>query len=712
MKRIALSIILTAFAFASALAIPAKPGVMKHTQSDGTVVTYEIFGDEYNNYIVADGLYTVLRDASGDFCYAIAEGGLLKNSGVKVRPSSRLSTQEKSIAQQSIGIRRTAYNPLFNASNHSPEAVMARAAESIKNAATKHESALQIASWGGEVKGERNMLVILVEYPDVKYTVEDPNTKFTNLLNQVGYSDNNSTGSAKDFFSASSSNQFIPTFDVVGPYTLTNIRSFYGGNDSQGSDMNPAGQTVEACELADAEVDFSKYDYNKDGEVDLVFIVYAGHNPAEGGPDDAVWPHQWEIYPGYNYPSTSHPVFDGKKVVSYACTSELRGRSGRNMTNIGTFCHEFGHAMGLPDWYNVDYSSSNLGLSYTSIMNSGSYLNNGATPPTHNALERWLLGWTLPKELNATGSYEMLHISHNDTYIMWANDSESECFLFEARPKGANYIWDKYLNEGDDSVQYAGGEGMLVYHVDWSGKYFDYWKGHKINTDASHECVRLFGAEGTSPKQSRQWFFPGSRNITSLVYGEIPSFKNWAGKEFPIELTNISLSSDRILFEAISKEFEVNIRQYDAMLDWIASPEEAAKWSVVYTNKDSGESVTLETYNKYILLSPLKTSAHYHAQVYKQGDSEPLYEAEIHTKSKALNPRPALQIDGSYKKNDLIRLSVKNLEAEPVSIQWYVDRQPTDEQIITLNAGKHHICAVVTDQDGNTCYLYRYITIK
>ena len=712
MKRIALSIILTTLVFASALAVPAKPGIMTHKQSDGTVITYEVFGDEYNNYIVADGLYTVLRDTNGDFCYAIAENGLLKNSGVTVRPSSRLSSEEKSIAQQSIGIRRTAFNPYFNPTNHSPEAAMARAAENIQNAAKKNDAALQIANWGGKVEGKRNLLVILVEYTDVKFTVEDPNTQFNNLLNQSGYSKNGATGSAKDYFSASSSNKFIPTFDVVGPYTLSNARSYYGGNDPRGDDMRPAFQAEEACRLADSDVDFSKYDYNSDGTIDLVFVLYAGHNPAEGGPEEAVWPHQWTIYPGVNIESNSFPVFDGKKFTEYACSSELRGRNGSNMTNIGTFCHEFGHALGLPDWYDVSYESGNLGLSFASVMNSGNYLNNGATPPTHNSLERWLLGWTLPKELNATGSYELSHISNNDTYVMWTSDKQTECFLFEARTKAANYPWDKYLNDGDNTLSYAGGDGMLVYHVDWSGKYYDYWVHHKINTERGHECVRIFGAEGTDQKQSKKWFFPGSRNITSLVYGDFPSFKTWAGAQLPIELTNIAISSDKIIFEAISKEFEVNIRQYDALLDWSASPEESAKWSVVYTNKDTGATATVQTTNKYVLLAPLNSSSHYHAKVYKTGAEEPLYEAEILTHSRPLTPRPALNINASYKKGDLIRLSVKNLESDPESIQWYVDRQPSSDSIVTLSTGKHHICAVVTDENGNTCYLYRYITVK
>ncbi len=712
MKRIALSIILTIFAFAAAFAVPAKPGVIKHTQSDGTVVSIEIFGDEYNNYTVADGLYTAVTDSEGDYCYAVLKNGHLESSGVKIRPTSRLTSEEKNIAQQSIGIRKTAFDPFFNGAYHSVEATMRRAAENIQKAAKKHEEALRIADWGGNVKGKRNFLVILIEYSDVKFTLDNPNEKFTNLLNQKDYSANGSTGSARDYFSASSSNQFVPTFDVAGPYTLANKRDYYGGGD----DIRPAWQICEACELANSEVDFTKYDANGDGDIDLVFVCYAGHNPAEGGPRDAVWPHQWDIIPGYNIDpdryGNNYPSFDGKKLISYACTSELRGSNGADMSNIGTFCHEFGHAIGLPDWYDTSDGDC-LGLSYTSIMNSGNYLNESATPPTHNALERWLLGWTLPKELNATGSYEMLHISNNDSYVMWANKDQTECFIFEARPKGANFSWDKYLNEGYPSLQgYAGGDGMLVYHVDWSGRYYSNWENHTINTIKSHECARLFGADGTTAKQSKQWFFPGSRNITSLAYGELPSFKNWAGEAMPIELTNITVAGDRIFFDAISKEFEVTIRQYDAFLDWTASAEEAAQWSIVYTNKETGAKATLQTTNKYALLAPLTTSTHYHAMVYKSGATEPLYEAEIITHSRPQNPRPALNLNASYKKNDLITLSVKNLECEPKSIQWYIDRQPSSEQVLTLPAGKHHICAVITDEAGNNCYLYRYITVK
>lgn len=713
MKRVTLLISLAILATASALAIPAKRGTVTHTQSDGTVISFEVFGDEFNNYTLAEGLYTIVQDESGDYCYALSKNGGMVSSGVKVRPYSRLTNEEKRIAQQSMGVRKTAFNPYFNNTMHSPEMEMMRRAEQLK-AAAANEAALRIADWGGEVKGKRNLLVILVEYSDVKFSLDNVQQRFHNLLNQDGYSDNGATGSAKDYFSDSSNKKFVPTFDVVGPYTLPQTRSYYGGNNAQGDDMNPAIQAQDACNLADSDVDFSKYDYDKDGDIDLVFILYAGHNPAEGGPASAVWPHQWDIYPGINIFDKSYPRYDNKNFVKYACTSELRGSNGKNMTNIGTFCHEFGHALGLPDWYDVDYGGT-FGMDYASIMNSGSYLNESATPPLHNALERWLLGWTLPKDLNAAGNYEMEHISKDDSYIMWANSKQTECFLFEARTKAANCPWDYYLNNGDEERNFQGGEGMLVYHVDWSGDSYNKWVNHTINTNPKHACAYIFRANPNAESSaSRGWFFPGSSNATALSYDNIPQFKNWGGERMALELENIAIYNDKIVFDVVSKDFEISARQYDAMLDWRASAEESSTWIVKYVDKQSGEEFTYETTNKYFVISPLQCDSRYHAQIFKASNTdEPLYEAEIHTQSNVLTPRPSMMLSSEYKKNADIRLSVKNLDCVPSNIVWYVDKQKTDELLLQFKtSGQHHICAAITDEQGNNSYIYRYITIK
>ena len=135
MKRITLSILLTTLAIATALAIPAKRGKFQHTQSDGTVVTYEIVGDEFNNRLVVDGLYSAITGEDGDLYYAVNRNGYLVSSNVKVKPTSRMNNHEREMMQQSIGARKTAENPYFNSYMNSPERAFQNKAAALQGAA-------------------------------------------------------------------------------------------------------------------------------------------------------------------------------------------------------------------------------------------------------------------------------------------------------------------------------------------------------------------------------------------------------------------------------------------------------------------------------------------------------------------------------------------------------------------------------------------------
>ena len=202
-------------------------------------------------------------------------------------------------------------------------------------------------------------------------------------LNKPGYSDNGATGSARDYYYDNSNGVFEPIFDVYGPIKLSQNMAYYGANDSSGNDKNPEQAVKEACQAIDNIVDFSNYDLDGDGEVDLVYMVYAGKGEADGGSSNTIWPHQWNLSSaGVNL------ILDGKTVDRYACGSELNG-SG-SIDGLGTICHEFGHAMGLPDFYDTDYDTNGQGrtlLDY-SLMDSGSYNNDGWTPPYLNMEER------------------------------------------------------------------------------------------------------------------------------------------------------------------------------------------------------------------------------------------------------------------------------------------------------------------------------------
>lgn len=714
MKRILLIYLTTILTITGVFAIPAKPGIKSRTQSDGSVVTFERFGDEFSNYTLVDGIYTVVEDNVGDFCYATIKDNRLVSSGVKVRPTSQLSNQERSVAMQSVGLRPMGQSPIFNREMYSPERTIAkRIQQQAASFVEPNEKALEIADWGGDVLGERRLVVILVEYTDVHFSISNPREKFLSLLNDEGYSGNGCDGSVSDYFKDASNGKFQPQFDVVGPYRLKNKREYYGGNNDWDDDKRPAYQTVEACDLAAAGgLDFSQYDGDKDGKIDLVFVVYAGHNPAEGGPEEAIWPHHWDIMPGKNIEQDTYPTYNGKQLVTYSCSSELQGYAGLQMCNIGTFCHEFGHALGLPDWYDTDGGAC-FGMSWASIMNSGNYLNNSRTPPTYNIVERWMLGWAFPKEITETGFYEIEHVSKDDAYIIWANDSKSECFLFEARTAAANCKWDKYLNEGDSEVKHQGGEGMLVYHLDWDKDVYDSWVYHNINTNTSHECAQIFRSVPTAGQNSSKgWFFPGSRGVRTLSYDGIPKFQNWAEEKLPFYLDNISIVGDKVSFYAMVKELVFDVRQYDVLVDWMAAKTSFDKWVIKCSEKETNEVVYQQTIStKFVNIYPLKTDTHYIVTISGKGESEPLYEFEITTKSNVLAPMAALNVASTHKANSFIRLGVKNLDFEAEDVVWYIDGKRTEETYLQLPAGKYQICAALTDTQGNTHYLYRYITV-
>ena len=82
------------------------------------------------------------------------------------------------------------------------------------------------------------------------------------------------------------------------------------------------------------------------------------------------------------------------KIDKFAVFCELYGSSdsGTSLDGIGTFCHEFSHCLGLPDFYPTDYSN-HFGMGSWSVMHGGCDNNNGNRPCSYTAYERNFLGW-------------------------------------------------------------------------------------------------------------------------------------------------------------------------------------------------------------------------------------------------------------------------------------------------------------------------------
>ena len=305
--------------------------------------------------------------------------------------------------------------------------------------------------------GDIRSIVILVEYEDVSFTISDPKAAFERMLNVEGYSENGGTGSARDYFIANSYGKFRPTFDVYGPYVLPNKREYYKSHAAE--------MIVDACGAADDDgVDFTQYDFNSDSNIDNVFVYYAGHNPAEGGPESAVWPHRSQavVWSEDDKQYYRYSV-DDKWIMDYACTSELYGGRGDRMCGIGTFCHEFSHVLGLDDFYNT-INSDTYTIGEWDIMCQGNYNNEGRTPPSYSAYERWMLGWLEPVQLTRTGDFllEPLELK-GQAYLIAAKEhnlqvlapNPNEYWLLENRQ---NTGWDTPKNS-------LPGTGMLITHI-------------------------------------------------------------------------------------------------------------------------------------------------------------------------------------------------------------------------------------------------------
>ena len=385
--------------------------------------------------------------------------------------------------------------------------------------------------------GSPKSLVLLVGFSDLDF--EQSHQDFQDLLTKSGYNYNGATGSCRDYYIASSDSLFQPQFDCYGPYKLSKNMAYYGGNSGDNNSVHSAEMVAEACQMAhEAGVNFKDYDVNGDGILDNVFVFFAGHNEAEGAGANTIWPHSSNI-------SYLNVRLDGVLVGSYACTSEYKSATGKTRCGIGTFCHEFGHVIGQPDFYDTKYTYYTVGN--WDLMCQGSYNNNGNTPPTFSAYERMYAGWLTPKQLELPGQYVLTDVPfHKEAYLIAATThnlsgktpNPSEFFLLDYR-SGANG-WDAALP----------GSGMIIWHIDYSASA---WASNTPNNGPTILRMHLEEANGVSWKKRSQGetgrasdVYPGTNNVTSFT----PVLHN--GTQLSLPIFNIKETGGMINFTFIS----------------------------------------------------------------------------------------------------------------------------------------------------------------
>ena len=263
--------------------------------------------------------------------------------------------------------------------------------------------------------------------------------------------------------------EFDLTFDIVGPVKVCKSATYYGGPSPIMGGADHIGEFItEAIKKADekCDIDWKKYDWDDDGEVEQVFVLYAGYGQATGGPTGTIWPNAWTLDEALqNSDGNGGFSIDGVFIDQYACSNELYLDSGTVPMGLGVFCHEFSHCMGLPDMYDTNYGSTPT-MGDWDLLAGGSYNGPqgiGWCPAGWTSYERTYAGWLELTELKAGDIIKgmtSLEEADGKAYVIYNDNHKDEYYLLENH-KGMG--WDKYTPEN----------GLLIIHVDYDKDLFD-----------------------------------------------------------------------------------------------------------------------------------------------------------------------------------------------------------------------------------------------
>ena len=441
-----LSTIISFFFASVMMAVPAHRSWHFYQQADGTLLELMLIGDEHFHYYMTRDNVPVV-DENNAFYYAKVGNG-------KLMPTTQL-VHEQHI--RTIGERLTA--------------IVSKTAVSqakLQQSTRPHRLQRMVNnSYIGHKKG----LIILANFENVTFegyseqSADSVRLVFDDVVNKPGFTNKwGAIGSVHDYFYDQSNGLFDLEFDVVGPVNLSKPVSFYGKNES-GFDFYAGHMVVECCEAVDDMVNFADYDWDDDGNVEEVFILYAGRGESSGGGSNTIWPHMWTLTEAHeeNEEIPEQIILDDRVINVYACSNEIY-KPGIPM-GIGVICHEFSHCLGLPDIYDTN-TGENYGMGNWSILDHGTYNGPnyiGWVPAGYTSYERNFVGWLdyTPLE-NDTIIERMLPINEPDAeaYVIVNDSTPTEYYLLENRNRTR---WDSYIP----------GHGMLIMHVDYDQQIWD-----------------------------------------------------------------------------------------------------------------------------------------------------------------------------------------------------------------------------------------------
>ena len=564
MKKVIFLILTTIFTIQLAYGEPVNPAPFEYTQPDGTKITLQAHGDEYGSWLETEDNTIVVMNDNGYVEYATIIDGVVAGSGIRYGSRARRAPSRNSSSTRTANMGIPDRDSLLSQFAIQREILM-EALDSMKQAEFENEEPIVARKVAGPARAaaadvkplakidDQIVLCILIQFSDVKFKIAKQFYDDMWNLEDYKYTAAGSYGSVNDFYKENSYGKVNVKADVYGPYEAKYNYAHYQKKNKSAQYNSAEALVKEAINAAIAHgVKLSKYDKNGDGKVDCVHVIYAGYKYNDTYPKAGLFSNH------HSYVTVKQ---NGYATYDYIITPERAGYSGEMIAPMGAVCHEYGHVLGAPDFYDTNYDTGGqyLGTGEYDVMGSGSHNGSpaGSCPAHHNPFTKmYIYQWVPTPVLDLVHGETSSYISPtyvNKTYVLKPSHLNKDFCVFPTGDDEDFFMLENRTKQGfNASIPNPG--GLLIYHAHKG--LVSAIKDNKVNATHPQKFYIVSGNAPTQQPNSTPSSYGAAPSIMSgweysncfFTPESTPSATSWKGNSMGINLCFIKNVSEGIQF--------------------------------------------------------------------------------------------------------------------------------------------------------------------